>query len=132
MNFEIEDIPIDTKLFYRIHKVYIDESINDEYKKIKPSAFDPQPKPKSTELSVNWDKYSTALQTKELARKPELNGVVSFEAKKIKSPEINLQVKHSPSVINRSHSIIFNVDYYENDPEIRIKLRRICKWEINI
>ena len=41
--FPIEEIPDEAILFYRIHTEYIDREENDDKKKIKPSAFDPQP-----------------------------------------------------------------------------------------
>lgn len=129
--YAIEDINNDDKLFYRIHIIYIDPEIEDSKLKILPSAFDPQPKPNSVEMSVNWDKYSSAEETKNLARKPEKNGVLNFITSHVRNIPINLKVSHKPSSI-RAHSIIHDVVSEENDPEIRMKLRGICNWEIEI
>lgn len=130
MNFPIEVIPDNSFLFYRIHKTYIDTEVIDAKRKIKPAAFDPQPRLKSVEMSVDWDKYSTALETRNRARNPEMNGVVSFETSKVRQTP-PLKVEHKPSN-NRAHSIIFDVLPNANDPEIRIKLRKICSWVIEI
>ena len=131
IQYPIEEIPNNDILFYRIHQQYIDHEENDEKKRIKPSAFDPQPKPNGTEMSVDWSKYSTAQDSKERARKPEKNGIVSFNSASIRESPPQLKVNHRPTY-NRAHSIIFDVLPDSNDPEIRIKLRRECKWEIYI
>ena len=129
--YPIEEIPNEAILFYRIHTEYIDREENDDKKKIKPSAFDPQPKPHGTEMSVGWNKYCSAQNIKDRARKPEKNGVVSFNSTKVRESPPALNVAHRPTS-NRDHSIIFDVLSDVNDPEIRIKLRRICQWEIPI
>jgi hypothetical protein len=131
ISFEIEEIGNDQKLFYRIHQLNIDSEIDDPKLKIKPSAFDPQPKPNSVEMSVNWEKYSTAEFTKNQARKPEKNGVLSFITKDVRNIPVNLNVSHKPTA-NQSHSLIHDVVSEQNDPEIRMNLRTICKWEIQI
>lgn len=130
-----EEIPDDAIVFYRIHEQYIDKEENDEKRKIKPSAFDPFPKPDGTEMSVDWSKYSSAQALKDKARKPEKNGIVSFNAASVRESPTPLKVEHRPTYPdpdNRAHSIIFDVMPHNNNPEIRIKLRRICKWEIPI
>lgn len=131
MNFPIEDIPDNSILFYRIHQVNIDSEEPDPKKKIKPGAFDPQPKPTSTEMSVDWERYSTALETKNRANVPDKNGVVSFNSTDVRQSPTPLKVSHKPT-INRAHAIIFDVLPNANDPEMRIKLRRICTWVIPI
>jgi hypothetical protein len=131
MPFPIEQIPDTDKLYYRIHLHNIDKTQTIPQRRIKPGAFDPQPKPHSTEMSVNWNKYLTPFETQNSARIPEKNGVVSFVVEDVRNTPINLKVNHKPT-INRAHSIIFDVDSKANDPEIRINLRRICSWEIVI
>ena len=129
--YTIEEIPNEAILFYRIHTEYIDREENDDKKKIKPSAFDPQPKPHGTEMSVGWKKYCSAQDIKDRAKKPEKIGVVSFNSTEVRESPTVLNVAHRPTS-NRDHSIIFDVLSDANDPEIRIKLRRICQWEIPI
>ncbi len=133
--YRTEDIPNEAAVFYRIHEQYIDKDESDEKRKIKPSAFDPFPKPDGTEMSVDWSKYSSAQLLKDRARKPEKNGIVSFNVALVRENPTPLKVEHRPTYPdpdNRSHSIVFDVMPNSNDPEIRIKLRRICQWEILI
>ena len=129
--FELEFIDNDQKLFYRIHKTNIDNDINDDKLKIKPAAFDPMPRPTSVEMSVNWQKYSSPTETKNSARKPENVGVLSFLTLKVRISPVNLKVTHAPT-INQAHSHIHEVVSEVNDPQIRLKLRNICEWEIHI
>jgi hypothetical protein len=136
--FPVEIIPDNQLLFYRINAVNIDTdfTIGTE-RRIKTGAFDPQPKPHGKEMSVNWEKYSTAADCQASARKPEKNGVVSFNSTDIRQIIVNiiplqyLDVRHAPTT-NQAHAVIFEVIPESNDPELRIKLRRICKWEITI
>ena len=137
-NFPTEIIASNQSLYYRINKVNIEIEETGK-KRIKPVAFDPMPKPDSVELSVEWSKYTTPEETKQRARKPENNGVLSFNSDKIRNKPVNLDVRHHPTQLNpitgyhnQSHSLVFNVLSAENDPEIRLKLRDICEWEIYI
>lgn len=131
-NFAIEEIGKAQKLYYRIHIVNIDNNIDDPQKKIKPVAFDPQPKTQgSVKMSVNWEKYSTPDSTQKSARNPDKNGVVSFISHVVRSSPVNLNLTHAPTS-NRAHSHIHDVLPIETDPEIRLKLRAITKWEIEI
>lgn len=131
VSFVVEEINNDQKLFYRIHIINVDAEIEDSKLKIKPSAFDPQSTPHSVEMSVNWEKYSSASDTKNSARKPEKNGVLSFITKDVRDTPVNLKVSHKPTA-NQAHSIIHDVVSEQNDPEIRMNLRSICNWEIEI
>ena len=82
-------------------------------------------------MSVNWEEYSTPNSTRESARKPEKNGVLSFIAGDIRNYPLNLHVTHKPSS-NRAHSLIHDVVSEQNDPQIRMNLRNACSWEIII
>lgn len=127
--YAVEEIPNEDKLFYRIHINNIDLDETDSKQRIKPSAFDPMPKPNSVQMSVNWSKYMDAVATKQSAKNPIKNGVLSFIANNIRNKPINLNVTHQPTA-NRAHSIIHDVVSEKNDPEIRLLLRDSCNWEI--
>lgn len=132
IKFPVEIIGEKEKLFYRIHQVNIDKEVNHPKRKIKPSAFDPQPKGNSVNMSVNWQKYClTAEDAKNKAKNPVLNGIVSFISTSIRNHPILLDVKHSPGN-DQSHSHIHEVLSEKNDPEIRMLLRESCSWEIEI
>ncbi len=87
-------------------------------------------------MSVDWCEYSTAEISKNRAKIPEKNGVVSFNSTLVRANPFPLQVKHAPTLNehfkNQSHSVIFDVPLRQNDIGIRIKLRDICVWEISI
>nr|WP_315396826.1 hypothetical protein [uncultured Sphingobacterium sp.] len=126
--FEVETIGADQKLFYRIHKNNTSVDKQGEII-ILPVAFTPQPAPNSVEMSVNWEKYASAESTRQLAFKnPENNGVVSFISCTIRTSPISLKVLHDPTK-NQAHSLICDVSTKDN-PEIRMKLRDSCTWEI--
>jgi hypothetical protein len=131
--FPIEEIPNEDLLYYRVHEVNIDEEESHPNKKIKLVAFDPHPKG-STQMSVNWDKYSTPIELQQLAKVPEKNGIVSFSVEKVRNTPYPLQVIHDPILIehfkNQAHALILDVPPRKNDIGIRVKLRDICSWEI--
>jgi hypothetical protein len=113
-------------VFLRIHKVDLDLEEQDEKEKIKPTAFD---KKGDDGLSVDWSEYSTPKDTRLRAKKPEDNGVLSFSVKSLR--EIPLAVIHKPTT-NYAHSIIVGIPPRKpSDLGIRVRLRRICKWEIH-
>jgi hypothetical protein len=135
MEFPIEEIPNEDLLYYRIHEENIDKDVTHPNQRIKPIAFDPHPKG-STQMSTNWDKYSTPLELQQLAKVPEKNGIVSFSVEKVRNTPNPLQVIHDPILIehfkNQAHALIFDLPPRKNDIRIRVKLRDICTWEIPI
>ncbi len=135
LEFPIEEIPNEDSLYFRIHEVNIDHEEIDPYKKIKLIAFDPHPKT-STQMSTNWNKYSTPLALQQLAKAPEKNGVVSFPVDAVRKIPYPLQVIHDPisteEVRNQAHALVLDIPPRKNDIGIRIKLRDICSWEIHI
>jgi hypothetical protein len=134
-DFPIEEIPNEDSLYCRIHEVNIDQEEIDLYKKIKLIAFDPHPKG-STQMSTNWNKYSTPLALQQLAKVPEKNGIVSFPVEAVRKIPYPLMVIHDPISAelfrNRAHSLVFDIPQRKNDIGIRVKLRDICSWEIYI
>jgi hypothetical protein len=133
--FPIEEIPNADVLYYRIHEVNIDIEETHPIKKIKLVAFDPHPKG-STQMSTNWQKYSTPQDLQQLAKAPEKNGVVSFVVEKLRQIPYPLQVIHDPIVSesfrNQAHALVYDIPFRKNDIGIRVKLRDICSWEIPI
>ena len=132
MPFPKEPIPDIDTLFLRVHKVNV-ENINNIVK-IMPYAFDPTPFENPDGLSVNWSKYSNAEETKGevliFNKNPENYAVVSFNVNEVRN--IPLGVEHHPTQ-NRAHSLIHNIPPRKaNNSTIRMKLRNICKIELNI
>lgn len=133
--FPIEEIPNEDLLYYRVHTVNIDYEETDPSKKIKLVAFDPHPKG-STQMSTNWNKYSTPSELQQLAKVPEKNGVVSFVVGEVRNTPYPLQVIHDPILTedfrNQAHALILDIPLRKNDIGIRVKLRDICSWEITV
>ena len=136
--YTVEEIPDEDSFYYRIHKTKIDFDEPDPKKKIKLLAFDPQSKIKneiSTEMSTDWSRYSSTIDSQNRARIPNDNGIVSFLVSLVKDTPYSLSVRHDPVheiPKNLSHSLVFDVPARKNDIGIRLKLRDICNWEIPI
>jgi len=119
--WDIEEIPNENKLFYRIHKINFREG------KLLPGAF----REIRDGMSADWEKYSTPTDSVYRARIPIDNGIVSLIVGNIRN--INLEVTHKPSESNRSHTIVKGKEKtIQEDPEVRLKLMNMSKWEIQV
>ena len=112
LHWIIETIPDAALLFRRFHKQWMDED-----GLIDPGLF------KDIEMSADWNKYSTATQSRARAKKAEDNGIVELNVGSLKL--LPQDVIHIPSLgsNNRSHSNIKGI----KDEEMRLKIRAICK-----
>lgn len=118
--WKVEEIPYNDKLFYRIHITFLDDK-----KQIKPGAFREMGDDDAKSMSTDWAKYSTAQESKDRAKKPDNNCIVSFVKGKI--TDINLNVRHSPDFIlkNRAHTDVKGINV-----ETRLKLLDMYLWKI--
>ena len=117
-NFPVEEIPGRHRVFHRVHRAFME---GDE---ILPGAFRDSGK---DPMSVDWEKYSTAEQTRQRARKPPENAVVSVRSGVIQAmPELKLG--HEPLSDNRAHCRV----YGEKTAKVRIKLVEAAQVEIRI
>lgn len=120
----IETIPDEDKLFYRIHKNYIQDG------QLIPGSF----REKGEGMSTDWDKYSTPIDAKNRAKVPADNGIVSFISGDIR--RIGLEVKHDPicspdeNIYNRAHANIIGLS--KNKEKLRLDLMELYHWEIQI
>lgn len=69
--WEIELIPDDAVLYYRIHKGFVVRG------ELIPGVFKERGEGKNRGMSTDWDKYSTAQEALNRSKKPADNGVVS-------------------------------------------------------
>ena len=122
----IEEIPNQGRLFLRVH---INSVPN---RKLHPGIFREQ----GDAISVDWEKYSTAEETRRRARVPDQNGIVALMAGDVRSIE-PLEVKHEPIRINRAHSGIHGLTLPGQLPAPESKTLRRSKlfqlvrdWEI--
>jgi len=116
-----EEIPNSDGLLLRVHKQYVD---NDGEPNL--GAFSPKPDG-APGLSVNWEKYATAEETRQAAHRPHLNGVVRLITGDVRFIP-NTAVEHEPVCDNRAHSEI--VVSSPEDDEHRLKLKRRAAWVI--
>jgi hypothetical protein len=124
MNWPREEIPDADALFMRVHRCFL------QYGEIIPGVFkDHGDRNGKGGMSTDWEKYSTPVATRNRARRPEDNGVISFNAGQVRAIS-GLTVNHSPDLesCNRAHTDIRG----EKTPEVRLKLQRIFKLIISI
>ena len=115
----IEPIPDADNVFMRAHRMYFREG------ELQPGVFRAQ----GDGMSVDWDKYSTAEETKKRAGKnPHDNAVVRMCAGRIREIA-GLRVEHQPDRVgqNRAHSNVLGLPAHSTPDlvEVRLKLRRI-------
>ncbi|MBE3145266.1 MAG: hypothetical protein IMZ61_15310 [Planctomycetes bacterium] len=78
-------------------------------------------------MSVDWDRYSTPVESQNRSRTPSDNGVVTFVALKLRQLPGQI-LEHSPIRENRSHSEVIG----EKTEEVRLKMMECFEWEIGI
>ena len=113
----IEVIPDADFVFMRAHRTYFRNG------ELQPGVFRDH-----DGMSVNWDRYSSAEETKQQAKKfPDENAVIKMPVIDIRQIA-DLRVEHRPEPVNRAHSEIYGL---AGDPEkrteARVKLRRISR-----
>jgi hypothetical protein len=123
-SWPVEEIPDPDRLFLRVHAGQL------RHGKLHPGIF----KVHEDSLSVDWERYSTAEETRLRALKDQRQtGVVALIAGIVRSIE-NLQVLHDPLPSNRAHSGVFGIEDPAK-PERKVRIRSILfdhfkQWEI--
>ena len=140
--WEIEEIPINNKLYVRVHK----NNINPKTKEARPGAFKNTPE-SGPDLSSDWEGHATPTSSRELIGKQFKFGtttfknpndffIVSLTGEKISSIKPKQSSQHSPKYEdperlgdpnNRAHTSIIGD---KTDEEIRLKFVDIYNWEI--
>lgn len=115
-----EAIPDDGRVLMRVHKQYLDK-----VGRLRPVAFRDQ----GDGMSTDWEKYSTPLETKNRAKIPSDNGVISLVVGSIRENR-RLTVVHTPHNADPPHERHVDV-FGEKDPETRMHLLGIAQWEIH-
>jgi hypothetical protein len=118
-HWEIEQIPDDDLLHYRVQKAWIVDG------SVIPGAF----RDREGAMSVDWNKYSTPAESRNRAKKPNDNAIVSFVASDLRKMA-KQTVSHSPNqpLNNRAHSDVIG----EKDEEARLIMSRSMKWAIKL
>ena len=111
----IELIPDADSVFMRAHKDYFRSG------DLLPGVFREQ----DGSMSVDWNKYSSAHETRERGKNPMANAVLRLSVGNVRSVN-SLDVEHTPEPDNRAHSEINLPSNREDLTEVRLKLLRIA------
>jgi hypothetical protein len=120
--WESESIPAEATLYLRVHKTLLDDDGLP-----KPVAFRNSPT-KQDGMSTDWEKYATPEETRQRARNPADNIVVSLPAGEVRQVP-GQRVEHTPlqpapdSPGNRAHTDVFG----EKTPEARVKFLQMYR-----
>jgi hypothetical protein len=123
--WEIEEIPNDHRLFLRVHV----NEVKSTGGNLHPGVFREQ----EGSMSVDWEKYSTAEQSRNRAKNPQKVGIVALIAGVVRSIE-NLKVLHEPAEDqdrkNRAHSAVYGItDASAVNPAVRKTMIRSKLFE---
>lgn len=118
----VEEIPGTDTLYVRVHQHWLRDG------HVLPGCFQNRPDEATGAMSSDWAKYATAEETRQHARRPEMNAVVALNVGQVRAiPEqrvVHTPVQDDPVLPdNRAHSDIAGPK--ETDPEIRRLFVRI-------
>ena len=114
-----EHVPDEDRLFMRVHRCYYPEG------QLNTGVF----RDHGAGMSTDWEKYSTPTETRDRARSPNENGVISLIARQVRAiPPLVVRHTPDPDTMNRAHTDVIG----EKSPRVRIMLSRILRWEIRI
>lgn len=116
LRWPIEEIPDADSVFMRARREHIRDG------ELLPGVFKDR-----GGMSVNWDKYASAEDTKKQASKnPDHNAVISMPVVEIRKID-DLRVEHTPETTNQAHSDVFGLPQKgEQLTEVRFLLRKIA------
>jgi hypothetical protein len=122
IGWPVEEIPDTDAVFMRAHRAYLLDG------ELSPGVCREQ----GGGMSVDWERYSTAEQTKQRAKKPEDNAVIKMPVIGIRDIK-PLIVEHTPDYpVNRAHAEVFGMPQREQCAETRLKLLRIADIVIGV
>ncbi|MHA1783818.1 MAG: hypothetical protein ACTSVY_09220 [Candidatus Helarchaeota archaeon] len=125
MIWESEEIPNKDFLFMRAHINNLIDLNSLPPKGPHPNIF----REHGGAMSTDWDKYSTAEETRGRKGHPELYQVVKLNVGEVREIE-PLMVKHEPEDLNRAHTNVYGISQRKKYKKtaIRVKLSRIANW----
>lgn len=102
-------------MYYRVHRNFCNGG------EIGPNVF----RNHGDGMSTDWEKYTTPEESRDRAKKPLENAVVSLIVGDVaKIP--GQRIEHTPIPENRSHADVLG----DKDPQARVLLRRLAVIEI--
>lgn len=130
-NWEIESIPNEAVLYYRVSKKWLRPE-----EKMHPGVFQEA----QGSMSTDWEKYSSPMETKQRVAAPDKFYVIKLLVSYIRYRH-TLSVIHSPSAINlnQAHTDVFGIETNSGipvPPEDKVanrtylfKMFKTWKWE---
>lgn len=121
LEWPVEEIPDHDLVFMRAHQMYFRGG------ELAPGVFQSQ----DGSMSVNWERYASAEDTRRQARTPKDNAVISLLVGGMR--QIELRVQHTPvqnvsgEANNRAHSDVYLPNDREELVRVRLLLRRLAK-----
>ena len=117
-----EDIPNGHLLYMRVHRCWLNPS-----GELRLGVFRNHGTGASVGMSTEWSFYSAPEQTRQRAKSPEDNGVISMVVGRVREIPGQL-VEHTPDIekSNRAHTDVFG----EKTEDVRVMFGRLFKWEI--
>ncbi len=116
LGWPVEEIPDVDLVFMRAHKDYFRDG------DLLPGVFREQ----DGSMSVDWNKYAAKEETKQRAKNPVNNAVMSLLVGGIRKIK-DLDIKHIPEPSNRAHSEVELPDNREDLTEVRVLLLRLAQ-----
>lgn len=125
----VEEIPDTDTLYLRVHQQWLRDG------QVLPGCFQNRPDEATGAMSSDWAKYATAEETRQRARRPEVNAVVALYVGEVRAiPEqhiVHSPVQDDPVLPdNRAHTDIAGPK--ETDPEIRRLFVRIASLVLSL
>ena len=120
VNWPVEDIPDDDSVYMRAHRMFFRPTL-------QPGVFRSQ----DGGMSVDWEKYSSPVDTRLRGKKPYDNAVISLPALGIRDIN-NLALEHTPEQENRAHSDVFGLVNSEDLTEARILLLNLSRVVLDL
>jgi hypothetical protein len=115
LGWTVEKIPDSDSVFMRAHETYFRDGA------LTAGVFTA----KDGGMSADWDKYSSKEETRNRAKNPARNAVLSLSVGGVRQMK-GLDVEHRPELENRAHSEIDLPDDREELTEIRVFLLRLA------
>ncbi|HKG24248.1 MAG TPA: hypothetical protein VKB09_01305 [Thermomicrobiales bacterium] len=85
----VEDIPDTDTLYMRVHRQWLRDG------NVLPGCFQNRPDEATGAMSTDWAKYATPNETRQRAKRPEMNAVIALNVGQVRAiPE--QRVVHSP------------------------------------
>lgn len=114
MSWQQEHIPDEDRVYRRVHRKHMQFG-----EPVPPMVF------RDVEMSVDWNRYSTPEESRDRARVPADNGIVSLGVGRVREV-LPLEVSHAPLDANRAHSLVIG----EKNERVRLQLSRRYRWEM--